>query len=37
MLEAPTIHFMGGWVIPEPVWAMWGREKFLLNHDSLFI
>jgi len=23
LLEAPTIHCMGGWVMPEPVWVMW--------------
>jgi hypothetical protein len=37
LLEAPTIHCVRGWVIPEPVWVMWGRERFLLNFDSLFI
>jgi hypothetical protein len=37
--KLPVPHWIGGWVGPEPVWTLWGRNKtqyiIRLNHCSL--
>jgi hypothetical protein len=36
LVALPTVtHWIGGWVVPGPIWALWRREKTPCNFREL--